>query len=79
MDKSAFQFQRGDIQGQLDLINDDLDKKQNLIKTIESFIDRYQPVRILHIMREGITSFLSRKQILAYENYERQKLKKIHD
>jgi hypothetical protein len=43
------------------MINDDLDKKQNAIKTIEAFTDRYIPVRILYIMRESFASFLSRK------------------
>jgi hypothetical protein len=63
----------------MDIINTDLDSKQNSIKSLESFTDRYMPVRILYIMRESFAAVLNRNQMLKYENFEREKLKRIHD
>lgn len=63
----------------MDDIHADLDLKQNSIKTIESFTDRYIPVRILYMMRESYKAVLTKAQMAKYENYEREKLARIHD
>lgn len=63
----------------MELINQDLDLKQNSIKTIESFTDRYIPVKIIYLMRQSFAAVMSRTQMLKYENWEREKLHTIHD
>lgn len=79
LDTSAFTSERGQLKAEFDRVFEDQDRCSSKIKTIEAFIDRYQPVRILLMMRECLKTFLSRKQIISYNLYERQKLKMIHD
>ena len=45
-DKSNFQEQKMQIQGQFDTVNKSLDEQLNKIKTMEHFIDKYIPIRI---------------------------------
>lgn len=63
LDIKTFEKQRDDQKLEYDRINADLDRKENAIKTIESFTDRYIPVRILYIMRECFVNVLSRSQL----------------
>jgi hypothetical protein len=43
------------------MINADLDSKASAIKSIESFTDRYIPVRILYVMREAFKAITTRR------------------
>ena len=60
-------------------INLDLDKKQTQIKSLESFTDRYMPVRILYVVRESLAAVFNKNQMMLYQEWERHKLKVIHD
>ena len=60
---SQYITQSEEIQNQLSQINKDLDAKQSAIKSIESFTDRYIPVRILYIMREAFKAVNSKQQM----------------
>jgi hypothetical protein len=61
------------------MINKNLDTKESNIKAIESFTDRYIPIRILHTVRDAFQACFPRSQLLKYESYERKKLKDIHE
>lgn len=61
------------------MINADLDNKASAIKSIESFTDRYIPVRILYVIREAFKAISTRQQMQKYEVWERLKLRKIHE
>jgi hypothetical protein len=60
-------------------INLDLDKKQTQIRSLESFTDRYMPVRILYLVRESLAAVFNKNQMMLYQTWERHKLKVIHD
>lgn len=47
-------------------LNLDLDKKQAQIQSLESFTDRYMPVRILYVVRESLAAVFNKNQMSLY-------------
>lgn len=45
---SLYESYRAELERQMNLINSDLDKKESSIKAIESFTDKYIPIKIMH-------------------------------
>lgn len=67
------------IEAAMHQINLDLDKKQTQIRSLESFTDRYMPVRILYLVRESLAAVFNKNQMMLYQTWERHKLKVIHE
>lgn len=60
-------------------INQDLDKKEAKIMTIESFIDRFIPIRIQSQISESLGSCLPRRYLNKFDVFEYEKFKKLND
>jgi hypothetical protein len=45
---------------------------------MEQFTDKYLPIRILFVMRQAYKVVLNRKEMVRYEEFEREKLRRIH-
>ena len=54
------------------------DTQEAKIKQIESFTDRYIPVRIMHQVKESLNVVMTRHQMRKYEQYERERYKNLN-
>lgn len=57
---------------------DNLDNKENQLKTIEHFVDRYIPIRVQKQIAENLMSVLSSTQALKFENFQMEKYKQMN-
>ena len=57
---------------------DNLDNKENQLKTIEHFVDRYIPIRVQKQIAENLMSVLSNTQALKFENFQMEKYKQMN-
>jgi len=71
--------QKLEIMTQLERVKNSLDTKENTIKTMEHFIDKYIPIRIQQQLGETLQAVLGRTQLQKLENFEMTKYKRLNE
>ena len=66
LNTADFTAQYKALEAQMNHLNLDLDKKQAQIQSLESFTDRYMPVRILYVVRESLAAVFNKNQMSLY-------------
>ncbi len=67
-----------EVQQVLQSINIDLDKKENKLRTLEMFIDKYVNIRIQTMISDTLNAVSNRRMLNKLETYEVKKFKDLN-
>lgn len=78
-EKSNFQEQKAEIQASFNLVNENLDKKENEIKIMQNFVDKYVPIRIQQQIGQTLKYVGTHGMQQKLENHEMERFKTLNE